>query len=408
MGDTKKPFLPYARQHLAQEDIDAVVAVLRSDWWTQGPTIARFEDNLAQTIGAKHVVACATGTAALHLAMLALGLGPGDTVVTSANTFVADANCARYVGADVLFADIDPDTGCMTPETLEAVLKTHSDRRIKAIIPVHFAGRPVDLPRLHSLAVQIGAVVVDDACHALGADYRHEQTSYKVGCGAHSKTTILSFHPVKHVATGEGGAVATGDSQLAERLRVFRTHGITKANFSQKDWGYAADGSANPWYYEMSDLGFNYRLTDMQAALGISQLQRLDWSVARRNEIARCYHRLLAGRFRSGRVRPLAACGDATHAYHLFVCLIDFAAYGRHRAEVMNRLREVGIGTQVHYIPVPLQPYYRRISETRPGQFPGAESYYHRALSLPMYPDLTDADCERVVADLAAVLGEDG
>ena len=400
--------MPYARQHHAQEDIDAVVEVLRSDWWTQGPTIARFEETLAQATGAREVVACATGTAALHLAMVSLGLGPGDAVVTSANTFVADANCARYVGADVIFADVDPDTGSMTPDRLETILKADSQKRIKAVIPVHFAGQPVDLPRIHQMAAQHGAAVVDDACHALGASYENEHTSYKVGDGAHAELTVLSFHPVKHVATGEGGAIATGDPRLAERLRTFRNHGITKSDFVQTDWAYAPDGSINPWYYEMSELGFNYRLTDLQAALGISQLKRLDWSVRQRNEIAQWYLRLIAERFRSGRVRPLSTRDGVVHGYHLFVVRIDFVAFGKNRATVMNRLREVGIGTQVHYIPVPLQPYYRRVCETRPGQFPGAELFYSQALSLPMYPDLTESDCERVVDDLVTVLGEDG
>jgi len=407
MDDTRRPFLPYARQHVAQEDIDAVVEVLRSDWWTQGPAIARFEEALAQVTGAREVVACATGTAALHLTMLALGLGPGDAVVTSANTFLADANCARYVGADVIFADVDPDTGCMTPETLETILKADSHKRIKAVIPVHFAGQPVDLPRIHQIASRHGAAVIDDACHALGASYECEGTSQRVGSGMHSEMTVLSFHPVKHVATGEGGAIATGDRRLAERLRTFRTHGMTKKDFVQTEWAHAPDGSINPWYYEMSELGFNYRLTDLQAALGVSQLKRLDWSLRRRNEIALWYQRLIAERFPTGRVCPLGIRDGVVHGYHLFVVRIDFDACGRNRAGVMNRLREAGIGTQVHYIPVPLQPYYRRVCSSRPGQFPGAELYYSQALSLPMYPDLTESDCERVIAELVTVLGED-
>jgi UDP-4-amino-4,6-dideoxy-N-acetyl-beta-L-altrosamine transaminase len=408
MGEIRRPFLPYARQHVAQEDIDAVVEVLRSDWWTQGPTIARFEEALAQATDARYVVACSSGTAALHLAMLALGLGPGDAVVTSANTFLSDANCARYVSADVIFADVKADTGNMTPETLEAILKADLHKRIKAVVPVHFAGQPVDLPRIHQMASRHGAVVVDDACHALGASYDSEHTSHKIGSGVHSEMTVLSFHPVKHVATGEGGAITTGDLRLAERLRMFRNHGMTKSNFLQTEYAYAPDGTINPWYYEMSELGFNYRLTDLQAALGVSQLKRLDWSVRRRNEIAQWYQRLITERFRSGRVRPLSTRDGVVHGYHLFVVSIDFVAYGRNRAEVMNRLREAGIGTQVHYIPVPLQPYYRRVSDSGPGQFPGAELYYSRALSLPMYPDLNESDCERVVGELVAVLGEDG
>jgi len=408
MDDTKRPFLPYARQHVAQEDIDAVVEVLRSDWWTQGPTIVRFEEALAQVTGAREVVACASGTAALHLAMLALGLGPGDAVVTSANTFLADANCARYVGADVIFADIDPGTGCMTPDTLKAILKEDTYKRIKAVIPVHFAGQPVDLPSIHQMASQHGAAVVDDACHALGASYESEHTSYKVGSGAHAEMTVLSFHPVKHVATGEGGAICTGDRRLAKRLRTFRTHGITKSDFVQTEWAYALDGSINPWYYEMSELGFNYRLTDLQAALGISQLKRLDCSVRRRNEIAFEYRSRLARIFPDSHVRPLNVRSGLVHAYHLFVVLIDFDHYQVSRANVMASLKQEGIGTQVHYIPVPLQPYYTRIGAGGRSRFPNAETYYAGALSLPMFPDMRDSDVTRVIDELhLAMTGSD-
>lgn len=408
MGEVKKPFLPYARQHITQQDIDAVVQVLRSDWLTQGPTIDRFEEALAEVTGARHVVACATGTAALHLSMMALSVGPGEVVVTSPNTFLADANCGRYVGADVAFADIDPGTGNMSPDALAEVLKADIKRRIKVIIPVHFGGQPVDLIRIRELAGNHGASVVDDACHALGASYQSSRGSCRIGCGEHADLTVFSFHPVKHVATGEGGAIATNDGAVAERLRRFRTHGMSKTEFSLKDQAYAVDGKPNPWYYEMSELGFNYRLTDIQAALGISQLERLDWSLRRRNEIAFKYHSLIEMNFPSGRVRPLKTRAGVNHAYHLFVLRIDFAAFGVSRAEVMNRLREAGIGTQVHYIPVPLQPYYRKVSSTRPGQFPGAEEYYAQALSLPMYPGLTESDCERIIVELAGILGERG
>jgi UDP-4-amino-4,6-dideoxy-N-acetyl-beta-L-altrosamine transaminase len=404
MGEILKPFLPYARQNITDQDVEAVVEALRSDWLTQGPAITRFEAALAEATGAREVVACASGTAALHLAMLALGLGPGDTVVTSANTFVADANCARYVGADVIFADVDPDTGNMTPDTLAPILTADVHKRIKAVIPVHFAGQPVDLPRIHQMASQHGATVVDDACHALGASYESEHAHHRVGSGAHSKMTVLSFHPVKHVATGEGGAVATNDNRLAERLRLFRTHGISRTAFISKELAFAPDGQVNPWYYEMQELGYNYRLTDIQAALGVSQLSRLSRSVSRRNELALHYHRLIEKVFSSGGVSPLQIRNDVVHAYHLFVVQIDFARFGINRAAVMNNLRSAGIGTQVHYIPVPLQPYYRELLGAASGAFPGAERYYVRALSLPMYPDLVEKDVERIVDQLQRVL----
>jgi UDP-4-amino-4,6-dideoxy-N-acetyl-beta-L-altrosamine transaminase len=405
MSKTGKSFLPYGRQHISQEDIDAVVEVLQSDWLTQGPTIARFEEALADKVGARHAVACATGTAALHLSMLALGIGPGDKVVTTPNTFLADANCARYVGAEVLFADIDPETGNMAPDCLARVLEADRDRAVKAVIPVHFAGQPADLPQIHKLASEHGAVVIDDACHALGATYQPEAAVLRPGCGEHSTMTVYSFHPVKHVAMGEGGAVATNDDKLADRLRQFRNHGMTKTEFACAEQAHDSDGSVNPWYYEMPVLGYNYRLTDIQAALGLSQLDRLDWSVQRRNQLAFDYHRLIEQLLPSDRVRPMNAAGDIVHAYHLFVVRIDFEHFGVTRAAVMNQLREAGIGTQVHYIPVPLQPYYRELYGHKPGDFPGAETYYAQALSLPMYPDLTDSDCQRVIEALRDALG---
>ena len=406
MGKTKSGFLPYSRQHISQEDIDAVVEVLRSDWLTQGPTIDRFEEALAWRVGAGHVVACSSGTAALHLSMLALGIGPGDTAVTTANTFLADANCARFVGAEVAFADVDPATGNMSVEALAAVLRADDSRQIKVVIPVHFAGQPVDIPRIHELASAHGAAVVDDACHALGASYEDSNKVYQPGCGEHSEMTVYSFHPIKHVAMGEGGAVATNDEALATRLKQFRNHGMTKSEFVNESLALSPDGSANPWYYEMQQLGFNYRITDIQAALGLSQLSRLDWSIQRRNEVAFAYHRLIEQVFPDGGLRPLEIRSRVIHAYHLFVVRIDFQRFGVPRASLMSRLREASIGTQVHYIPVPLQPYYQETAGTRPGDFPGAESYYAQALSLPMYPDLTDADCERVIRELATILAD--
>jgi len=401
---TTRKFLPYGRQHISQDDIDAVVEVLHSDWLTQGPTINLFERALADTIGAKEVVACATGTAALHLTMLALGIGEGDTVVTTPNTFLADANCARFVGAEVIFADIDPDTGNMSPDALSDVFRHNRERNIKAVIPVHFAGQPADIQRIHDLTTSIGAVVIDDACHALGSSYEYDGKLHKVGGSPHSTMTVFSFHPVKHVAMGEGGAVATNDAGLAEKLRLFRNHGMTKENFEIGDQAFSPSSQTNPWYYEMQQLGYNYRLTDIQAALGISQLKRLGWSVERRREIAGWYHELIDKHFDKDTVRPLEISPNVQHAWHLFVVRIDFEHFGVPRATAMNRLRTVGIGTQVHYIPVHLQPYYRKNTGTGPGDFPNAEAYYAQALSLPMYPDLDRQDIERVVNELCKAL----
>jgi len=400
MPNSTLKFLPYGRQHVTDDDIETVTGVLRSDWLTQGPTLAEFERELAGVVGAKHVVACATGTAALHLTMLALGIGDGDVVVTTPNTFLADANCARFVGADVQFADIDQSTGNMDTDALAAILEQDTEHRIKVIIPVHFGGQPVDLPSVHELAEAHGATVVDDACHALGATYDCSGETHRVGSGVHSAMTVYSFHPVKHVAMGEGGAVATSDDALADKLRLYRNHGMTKENLKLPEMALSPDGQPNPWYYEMHALGPNYRLTDVQAALGKSQLKRLDWSVGRRNEIAAYYREGLKQRFEPEQVKPLDLCDGVLHAYHLFVLQIDFESFGVSRATVMNKLRVAAIGTQVHYIPVPLQPYYRQCGGFAPGDFPNAEAYYEKALSIPMYPNLTVDDLDRVMDSL--------
>ena len=401
---TKKTFLPYGRQHVTPQDIEAVTRVLQSDWLTQGPTIAEFEAALGKAVSARHVVACSSGTAALHIAMLALGVGDGDVVVTTANTFLADANCARFVGADVAFTDVDPETGLMSLDSLAELLAGDTEHRVKVIIPVHFAGQPIDLASVHRLAQEHGAAVVDDACHALGATYEHDGKSYRVGGSDHSVMTAFSFHPVKHVAAGEGGAVATSDPDLAEKLKRFRNHGIVREGFENQEMSTSPEGEINPWYHEMPYPSPNYRITDIQAALGLSQLTRLDGSLERRRHLASVYDELLPQRFPGGAVVPLKTHSGKSHAYHLYVVLIDFARYGVSRAAVMNKLREAGIGTQVHYIPVPLQPYYRKLLQTSEEDFPGACDYYARALSIPMYPDLDEEDVNRVVGELEHIL----
>jgi len=401
---TDEKFLPYGRQHITDDDINAVVDVLRSDWLTQGPAVPEFENALAASQGTVETIACSSGTAALHLSMLALGIGPGDVVITSPNTFVATANCARFAGARVMFADIDPDTGLIDPNDVERILKRDTKRSVKVVIPVHFAGQPADLPALHEMALRHGARIVDDACHAIGATYTNANQIYRLGGNPHSDLTVFSFHPVKHVAMGEGGAVATDNVELAQRLRTFRNHGITRTDITDSNLACSPDGIPNPWYYEMHRLGFNYRLTDIQAALGISQLRRLPQSIDRRNDIAATYRRTIAATFGGGEVTPLENKPDLLHAYHLFVVKIDFNRLGISRAAVMNRLRARGIGTQVHYIPVHFQPYYRQASPTDPWNLRGMEEYYSQALSLPMYPELTDEDIERVVNELAAAI----
>jgi UDP-4-amino-4,6-dideoxy-N-acetyl-beta-L-altrosamine transaminase len=401
---TQRKFLPYGRQQVTQEDIDGVCDVLRSDWLTQGPAVPLFEKKLSITLGSKPAVACATGTAALHLAMMALDVGSGDVVVTTPITFLADANCARHAGADARFVDIDPETACMCPDALERVLAEDFEHRVKVVIPVHFAGQPAALPRIYSLAEAHGAVVVDDACHAPGAWYEDGEARYGMGASPHSLMTVFSFHPVKHVAMGEGGAVLCDDPDLLDRLRMLRNHGITRDDLVLDDMAFDENGELNPWYYEMPRLGYNYRVSDIQAALGITQLERLEKSVVRRNYLADYYRRQLETRFPNRTARPLILRPGVRHAYHLFVVRIDFEKHGVSRAKVMRRLRDAGIGTQVHYIPLHLQPYYRQVNGTGPGDYPAAEGYYEQALTLPLYPQLEEGDVDRVLDELGAAL----
>jgi len=407
-GLSDRKFLPYGRQHITEQDIQAVIDVLRSDWLTQGPAVPAFEEALARRVGSKYAVACSNGTAALQLAMLALKIGPGDEVVTTPITFLASANCAVHVGAHVRFSDIDPATGLMDAEALQKILSADKKGRIKAVIPVHFAGQPAELDKIHKLAAAHGAEVVDDACHALGAAYNVAQREFSIGANDHSLMTVFSFHPVKHVAMGEGGAIITRDAEILERLTTLRNHGIRKKDFENPILAFSHKGEINPWYYEMVEPGYNYRLTDIQAALGQSQLERLPHSLKRRNEIAECYCAFLAEYFPDGGVQHLHRRDEVFHAYHLFVVLIDFEKFGISRASVINSLRQSGIGTQVHYIPLHLQPFYRRVCRTGPGDFPNAEAYYAKALSLPMYPELTQNDCRRVIAKLSNILNGKG
>lgn len=397
-------FLPYGRQTITNDDIAAVTEVLQSDWLTCGPIGPAFENDLAAHVGVKEAVVCANGTAALHLAMLALGIGADDVVITTPISFLATANCARYVGAEVWFADIDAATGLISPDSIERLLANDKNKRVKAVIPVHLAGQPADLPEIHSICRAHRVSLVEDACHALGASYQYENETIPIGSCRHSDLTVFSFHPVKHVATGEGGAVTTNDPELARRLRQFRNHGMEREVFTDSDLAYDSSGHPNPWYYEMTTLGFNYRLSDIQSALGKSQLKQLCNSVARRQEIAKRYDQLITERFESDRVRPLIQRTDCANAFHLYVSLINFDHCGVERATVMNQLRKVGIGTQVHYIPIFFQPYYREHSLEAVRDCPNSLKYYEQALSLPMYPALTNADIEYVVTQLAEIL----
>ena len=397
------PFLPYGRQTIEDDDIAAVAEALRSDFLTTGPRVEAFEQAFAETVGARYAVACANGTAALHLSMLALGLRPGEVVIAPAVTFAATANCARYQGGEVIFADVDPDTGLMTPQTLAAAMSQLDGRKLAAVLPVHLAGHVVDLPALRDLAEAHGAELVEDACHALGTTMAFDNAPERVGDARHSAMACFSFHPVKTLTTGEGGMVTTNDPALAQRLRLFRTHGVSRdpEGFQDRDLAFDADGEVDPWFYEMQALGYNYRLPDVLCALGISQLAKLDRFIARRRSLTARYRSLIAP------LAPLVRCVEPSRgsdpALHLFVALIDFAAAGLSRRQVMEALRARGIGSQVHYIPVHRQPYYRaRYGEI---DLPGADAYYARCLSLPLFPSMADSDPDRVVEAIRAVLG---
>jgi UDP-4-amino-4,6-dideoxy-N-acetyl-beta-L-altrosamine transaminase len=380
--------IPYGRQQISDDDVAAVVAVLRSEYLTQGPAVPAFESALTQYCGAAHAVAVNSATSALHLACLALGVGPGDLVWTSPITFVASANCARYCHADVDFVDIDPRTYCLSVERLAEKLSqaASAGRLPKVVIPVHLAGQSCDMEAIHALRQQYGFSVIEDASHAVGGRY----AGAPVGRCTFSDIAVFSFHPVKIVTTAEGGAALTNDHALANRMRRRRSHGITR---DESEMAGASDG---PWYYEQLDLGFNYRLTDVQAALGISQLARIDGFIARRREIARRYDEMLRG-------LPVVTPWqhpDCESAMHLYIVRLDRSRIRRTHREVFEAMRAASIGVNLHYIPLYRQPYHARLGHTVAG-WPEAERYYAEAISLPIFPTLTDAEQDRVVTVLA-------
>jgi len=385
------PVIPYGRQSIDESDIAAVVRVLRSDWLTQGPTVPAFEAALRVRTGATHAVAVCNATAALHIACMAAGLSPGDRVWTTPNTFVASANCARYCGADVDFVDIDPVTWCLDPDALESKLQSAAlaGKLPKIVIPVAFGGRSSAMPRIRALADKYRFTVIEDASHAIGASVQGRA----VGGGDHAHMTVFSFHPVKIITTGEGGAVLTNQPALYERLLSLRSHGITRAP------NRMSVPSHGPWYYEMRELGFNYRMTDLQAALGLSQLARLDEFLARRRTLAERYHRLLSGMpLQRPALEPL---GES--AWHLYVVRLSLAQIAASHRCVFERLHAAGISVNLHYIPVHMHPYYASLGFA-PGDFPQAEHYYREAISLPMYAALTDVEQDRVVHELGQAI----
>jgi UDP-4-amino-4,6-dideoxy-N-acetyl-beta-L-altrosamine transaminase len=379
-----RSLLSYGRQWIDDEDIAAVVEVLKSPALTQGPAVSSFEKALCQETGAKYSVAVANGTAALHLAVAALSVEEGSSGVTSPITFMASSNALIHNRIAPIFADVVEATAAISAETIRAVLRP--DTRV--IIPVHFAGKAADMQEISRLAREKKCSVIEDAAHALGSSYADGS---RVGGCRYSDMTVFSFHPVKTITTGEGGAVMTNDPKLHERLTCLRSHGIVRDPALM-----SAD--PGPWYHEMQHLGFNFRLTDIQAVLGMSQLRKLSRFAARRREIVRQYNAAFSG---LEHLRPLLPDDDRT-VYHLYVVLMDFTRLGMSRAEVMAALKDKGIGTQVHYIPVHTQPYYQKTCGTRSGDLPVAEKYYEKCLSLPLFPAMTDEDIERVIS---AVVG---
>ncbi|BAL84083.1 putative aminotransferase [Selenomonas ruminantium subsp. lactilytica TAM6421] len=378
----------YGKQSISEDDIQEVVKVLRSDFLTQGPTIERFEKRVAEYCGAKYAVAVSNGTAALHIACLAAGLGKGDVLWTSPITFVASANCARYCGADVDFVDIDANTYNMSVEVLEEKLRS-AKRRPQMVVPVHLAGQSCDMKRIHELAQEYGFMVMEDACHAMGADYLGK----KVGCCEFSDMAVFSFHPVKIVTTGEGGMVLTNNEGLYQRLLLFRSHGITR---NPDLMTHEADG---PWYYQQLELGFNYRMTDIQAALGYSQMKRVDEFVARRRELAARYESLLADL----PVRTPYVLEGAEPSWHIYVVRVDFSKVKKSRQQIFKEMRERGITLNLHYIPVHTQPYYKKQGYCVE-EYPAALEYYKEAVTLPLYYGLTDEEQEMIVKRLLEVL----
>ena len=395
-------FLPYGRQSITDADIDAVSQALRSDYLTTGPKVAEFEQAFARRVGAAHAVVCANGTAALHLAAMALELGPGDTVLAPTMSFLASANGPHYTGADIVFMDCDPDTGLVRPTDFADAL-ARAKGPVRAAVVVHLNGEYGDMAEIAAIAGEHGIALIEDACHAIATRFAGENGDMaEVGSCAHGAMAVFSLHPVKTITMGEGGVITTNDADLADRMRAARSHGMTReaTRFANAQLGFDADGSANPWYYEMPQPGYNYRATDFACALGLSQLGRLDAFRDRRQSLKSRYDRLFSGF--PGPVKIVPTGQHCDPCRHLYPVLIDFDAVGKSRARVMAELRDHGIGTQVHYIPIHLQPYYRALSPEL--SLPGAERYYARALSLPLYPDMEDGDVDRVVEALKQVV----
>ncbi|HEY0282455.1 MAG TPA: UDP-4-amino-4,6-dideoxy-N-acetyl-beta-L-altrosamine transaminase [Rhizomicrobium sp.] len=400
-----EPFLPYGRQVIDEDDIRAVCEVLRGDYLTTGPAVGRFETAFANTVDARHAVVCANGTAALYLAARALGLGPGTKVIVPSLTFLATASAPHLSGAEIIFADVDPDSGLMRPQDLaEAIGRGGRGGRADAVFNVHLNGQCGALEEIADVARANGLKIVDDACHALGAAYIAKYgTGTLIGSNAFCDLSVFSFHPVKAIAMGEGGAVTANDPDIAARLGRARNHGLTREaqDFANTREGFEAEGCPNPWYYELVEPGFNWRANDIQCALGLSQLAKLDRFLARRRALAAVYDELLAPY--APRLKPVARHENCLPAWHLYAVQIDFPSFGLSRAAFMRALAEERIGSQVHYFPLHRQRYY---AERYGVAFlPGADRYYARVLSLPFFASMNEDDVARVVRAMAKILG---
>ena len=396
--------IPYGKQSISDDDIAAVVDVLRSDFLTCGPEVDAFEREFATMVGAKHAVAVCNATAALHLAMLIAKIGPGERVVTSPNTFVSSANCAAFVGATPDFCDIDPITYNLCPEALARDWQNDT----KAVVAVAYAGQPADMPAIAEIAHARGAIVIEDGCHGTGGGFTHQGKDYKIGGHPWADMTTFSFHPVKTMTAGEGGMLVTDNDHYADIARLLRSHGITRYNKAFVGLGTdrSAPAEQGPWYYEMQHLGYNFRITDIHCAIGRSQLKKLPGFIKRRQEIVDHYNKAFQD-------LPLLNIPGVQNerdrdeiSWHLYTPQINFEELRKTRSEVMLELREQEIGTQVLYIPVYLQPWYRETYGYVAGKCPNSESYYSKALSLPMYPAMTDSDIERVIAAVKRIVSK--
>ena len=383
--------IPYGRQEITQSDVDAVVAVLKSDFLTQGPMVPRFEQEVASYCRVHHALAVNSATSALHVACLALGLGPGDWLWTSPVTFVASANCGLYCGAEVDFVDIDPRTYNLCPNALERklVVAAQEGRLPKIVVPVHLCGQPCDMKAIHALSERYGFKILEDASHAIGGKYEAEP----IGHCRYSDITVFSFHPVKIITTAEGGMALTNSADLASKMALFRSHGITR---DPAQMTHEADG---PWYYQQIELGYNYRMTELQAALGVSQMGRLDSYVTRRHELAQRYDDLLTRL----PVKTPWQHQDSYSGLHLYVIRMQLDKIKSSQLQVFQCLRDQGIGVNLHYIPVHTQPYFQRMG-FKLGDYPEAERYYAEAISLPLFPTMTDSDQNEIVAALQAAI----